>query len=153
MCFECKQSGHLKVECPKIKKKEYKKKYPSKKYKKFKRKSNEEDSFENSSSEEQEEEAINLALMANSDDKVNSDTSFESSSDSEDDLEEAINKLYHEYKENFGVALSERAPLRFLLTLLTEERSVYHRLQWNFESFVAEVTFTFNLKGLEETKA
>ncbi|MQL77280.1 hypothetical protein Taro_009694 [Colocasia esculenta] len=77
ICYECKKPGHIKGECPKLKKREFKKKDHSKKFRKYKKKdmaaawSNDSDSdSESSSSEEEEEEKANLAFMANIDEKI-----------------------------------------------------------------------------------
>ncbi|MQL86510.1 hypothetical protein Taro_019047 [Colocasia esculenta] len=76
ICYECKKPGHLKAECPKLKKTEFKKKDNMKKFKKYKKNAmatawnNESDSDSESSSSEEEEEMANLAFMANIDDKV-----------------------------------------------------------------------------------
>ncbi|MQL68761.1 hypothetical protein Taro_001076 [Colocasia esculenta] len=90
--YECKQPGHLKANYPKLKQNEHQKEEPSIKYKRYKKKaiaaawSNEDSSSEHSCSYEQQQERAHLAFMANLDDKVNSDTSFDSFSDSDDDI-------------------------------------------------------------------
>ncbi|MQM03353.1 hypothetical protein Taro_036132 [Colocasia esculenta] len=72
ICYECKKPGHIKAECPKLKKTEFKKKDHSKKFRKYKKKamatawSNDNES----SSSEEEEEKANLAFMANIDEKL-----------------------------------------------------------------------------------
>ncbi|MQL79535.1 hypothetical protein Taro_011982, partial [Colocasia esculenta] len=74
ICYECKKPGHIKAECPKIKKPEFRKKDISKKFRKYKKKAmaaaweNSSDSDSESSSCNDEEEA-NLAFMANTEDK------------------------------------------------------------------------------------
>ncbi|MQM13745.1 hypothetical protein Taro_046670 [Colocasia esculenta] len=74
ICYECKKPGHIKAECPKIKKPEFRKKDSSKKFRKYKKKAmaaaweNSSDSDSESSSCSDEEEA-NLAFMANTEDK------------------------------------------------------------------------------------
>ncbi|MQL79534.1 hypothetical protein Taro_011983 [Colocasia esculenta] len=76
ICYECKKPGHIKAECPKLKKTKFKKKDNMKKFKKYKKKAmvaawnNESDSDSESSSNEEEEEKPNLAFMANTDDKI-----------------------------------------------------------------------------------
>ncbi|MQL91673.1 hypothetical protein Taro_024289 [Colocasia esculenta] len=71
ICYECKKPGHLKAECPKLKKVEFKKNDNVKRFKKYKKKAmaaawnNESDSDSESSSNEEEEEKANLAFMAN----------------------------------------------------------------------------------------
>ncbi|MQM11663.1 hypothetical protein Taro_044572 [Colocasia esculenta] len=76
ICYECKKPGHIKAECPKLKKTKFRKKDSSKKFKKYKKKamaaawSNDSDSDSESSSSEEEEEKANLAFMTNTDDKV-----------------------------------------------------------------------------------
>ncbi|MQM02103.1 hypothetical protein Taro_034864 [Colocasia esculenta] len=73
-CYECKKPGHIKAECPKLKKVEFKKKDNTKKFKRFKKKAmaaawdNDTDSDSESSLSEEEENA-NLAFMANIEDK------------------------------------------------------------------------------------
>ncbi|MQL87182.1 hypothetical protein Taro_019721 [Colocasia esculenta] len=68
--------GHIKADCPKLKKTEFKKKDNVKKFKRYKKKAmaaawnNESDSDSESSSNEEEEETANPAFMANTDDKV-----------------------------------------------------------------------------------
>ncbi|MQM22321.1 hypothetical protein Taro_055372 [Colocasia esculenta] len=70
--YECKKPGHIKVECPKLKKPEFRKRESSKKFKKYKKKAmaweNSSDSDNESSSCSDEDEA-NLAFMANTEDK------------------------------------------------------------------------------------
>ncbi|MQL84077.1 hypothetical protein Taro_016580 [Colocasia esculenta] len=74
--YECKKPGHIKAECPMLKKTEFKKKDNVKKFKRYKKKAmaavwnNESDSDSKSSSSEEEEETANLAFMANTDDKI-----------------------------------------------------------------------------------
>ncbi|MQL86815.1 hypothetical protein Taro_019341 [Colocasia esculenta] len=76
ICYECKKPGHIKAECPKLKKTEFRKKDNSKKFKRYKKKamaaawSNDSDSDSESSSSEEEEEKANLAFMANLEEKV-----------------------------------------------------------------------------------
>ena len=105
LCYECKKPGHIKADCPMLKKNDHKKKDSSKKFRRFKKKAmaaaweNSSDSDNESSSSSEEEEA-NLALMANTGDKVTSDSSFDSCNDSDsDNLESAFNELYDKYKE------------------------------------------------------
>ncbi|MQM05260.1 hypothetical protein Taro_038069 [Colocasia esculenta] len=75
ICYECKKPGHIKAECPKLKKTEFKKKDNSKKFRRYKKKAmvaawnNESDSDSESSSSDEEEEKANLAFMASVDDK------------------------------------------------------------------------------------
>ncbi|MQL78068.1 hypothetical protein Taro_010501, partial [Colocasia esculenta] len=75
ICYECKKPGHIKAKCPKLKKTEFKKKDNSKKFKRYKKKAmaavwnNESDSDSESSSNNEEEEKVNLAFMANTDEK------------------------------------------------------------------------------------
>ncbi|MQL98945.1 hypothetical protein Taro_031661 [Colocasia esculenta] len=75
ICYECKKPGHIKAECPKLKKTEFRKKDNSKKFRKYKKKAmaaawdNHSDSDSESSSSEEEEEKANLAFMANTEDK------------------------------------------------------------------------------------
>ncbi|MQL96695.1 hypothetical protein Taro_029371, partial [Colocasia esculenta] len=72
--YECKNPGHIKAECPKIKKSEFRKKDNSKKFRKYKKKamatawenSSNSDSESNSCSDEEE---AHLAFMANTEDK------------------------------------------------------------------------------------
>ncbi|MQL68791.1 hypothetical protein Taro_001033 [Colocasia esculenta] len=74
ICYECKKPGHIKAECPKLKKVGHKKKDNFRRFKKYKKKAmaaaweNSSDSDSESSSSSDEEEA-NLAFMANTDDK------------------------------------------------------------------------------------
>ncbi|MQM04489.1 hypothetical protein Taro_037288 [Colocasia esculenta] len=75
-CYKCKQLGHFKIECPKLKRKDQADKHETKKdkerkFRKYKKKAmaaawdNEEaTSSHASSSESEEEEQVNLALMA-----------------------------------------------------------------------------------------
>ncbi|MQL72614.1 hypothetical protein Taro_004950 [Colocasia esculenta] len=76
ICYECKKPGHIKADCPKLKKNEFKKKDSSRKPRRFKKKAmaaawdNSSDSDSESSSSNEEEEEANLAFMANVDDKV-----------------------------------------------------------------------------------
>ncbi|MQL88974.1 hypothetical protein Taro_021550 [Colocasia esculenta] len=75
ICYECKKPGHIKAECPKLKKSEYRKKESSRKPRKFKKKAmaaawdNSSDSDNESSSSNEEKEEANLAFMANIEDK------------------------------------------------------------------------------------
>ncbi|MQL86331.1 hypothetical protein Taro_018864 [Colocasia esculenta] len=77
ICYECKKPGHIKAECPKLKKTEFKKKDNSKKFKRYKKKAmaaawnNESESDSESSSSNEEEQKANLAFMTNTDEKVN----------------------------------------------------------------------------------
>ncbi|MQM14752.1 hypothetical protein Taro_047687 [Colocasia esculenta] len=69
VCYECRKPGHLRLDCPKLKKTGQPEKF-KKKYKKFKRKAMaaawdiEEVTTSSSSSSESEKEQVNLALMA-----------------------------------------------------------------------------------------
>ncbi|MQM10854.1 hypothetical protein Taro_043752 [Colocasia esculenta] len=71
ICYECKKPGHIKAECPKLKKTKFRKKDSSKKLRKYKKKAmaaawdNNSDSDSESSSSEEEEEKANMAFMAN----------------------------------------------------------------------------------------
>ncbi|GAV79622.1 zf-CCHC domain-containing protein [Cephalotus follicularis] len=85
-CFECKKLGHFKSECLSLKKKEQSKK------KKKAMIATWSDSDPSSSDEESDEEVANIAFMAieeEEEDKVN--FSF-------DELQEAYENLFHEYK-------------------------------------------------------
>ncbi|MQL97550.1 hypothetical protein Taro_030242 [Colocasia esculenta] len=81
--YECRKPGHMKAECPKLKKPEFRKKDNFKKFRKYKKKAmaaaweNNSDSDSESSCSSDEEKA-NLAFMANTEDKVTSDSSFDS---------------------------------------------------------------------------
>ncbi|MQL90200.1 hypothetical protein Taro_022779 [Colocasia esculenta] len=72
--YECKKSGHIKADCPMLKKNDHKKKDSSKKFRRYKKKAmaaaweNSSDSDSKSSSSSDGEEA-NLALMANIEEK------------------------------------------------------------------------------------
>ncbi|MQL97394.1 hypothetical protein Taro_030089 [Colocasia esculenta] len=76
ICYECKKPGHIKAECPKLKKTEFRKKDSSKKFGRYKKKamaatwSNDIDLDSESSSSEEEEEKANLAFMANIEEKI-----------------------------------------------------------------------------------
>ncbi|MQL82011.1 hypothetical protein Taro_014485 [Colocasia esculenta] len=75
ICYERKKPGHVKAECPKLKKTKFKKNDNTKKFRRYKKKAmaavwnNESDSDSESSSSEEEEEKVNLAFMENVDDK------------------------------------------------------------------------------------
>ncbi|MQM15041.1 hypothetical protein Taro_047978 [Colocasia esculenta] len=75
ICYECKKPGHIKAECPKLKKSEYRKKESSRKLRRFKKKAmagawdNSSDSDSESSSSNEEKEEANLAFIANTEDK------------------------------------------------------------------------------------
>ncbi|MQM08001.1 hypothetical protein Taro_040850 [Colocasia esculenta] len=70
ICYECKKPGHIKAECPKLKKSEFRKKDSSRKFRRYKKKAmaaawdNSSDSDSESSSNSEEEEKANLAFMA-----------------------------------------------------------------------------------------
>ncbi|MQL71282.1 hypothetical protein Taro_003600, partial [Colocasia esculenta] len=70
ICYECKKPGHIKAECPKLKKSKFRKKDSSRKFKRHKKKAmaaawdNSSDSDSESSSNSEEEEKANLAFMA-----------------------------------------------------------------------------------------
>ncbi|MQL68923.1 hypothetical protein Taro_001220 [Colocasia esculenta] len=91
ICYECKKPGHIKAECPKLKKSEFRKKDSSRKFKRYKKKAmaaawdNSSDSDSESSSNSEEEEKANLAFMADITEKVTSDSSFDSYNDSDSD--------------------------------------------------------------------
>ncbi|GAV79046.1 LOW QUALITY PROTEIN: zf-CCHC domain-containing protein/UBN2 domain-containing protein, partial [Cephalotus follicularis] len=88
-CYECKKPGHLKNECPNLKKKEKLNKEHSNKKKAMVATWVDSDP---SSSEESDEEVANLAFMAieeENEDEVN--FSF-------DELQDAYENLFHEYK-------------------------------------------------------
>ncbi|MQL80907.1 hypothetical protein Taro_013379 [Colocasia esculenta] len=74
ICYECKKPGHIKADCPMLKKNDHKKKDNFRRFKKYKKKAmaaaweNSSDSDSESSSSSESEEA-NLALMANTEDK------------------------------------------------------------------------------------
>ncbi|GMI92945.1 hypothetical protein HRI_002963800 [Hibiscus trionum] len=98
-CFECGQPGHIRSECPQLKKKGFEKK------KKLKAKlatwSDEE------SSEDDEQEVANLCLMALEEDSSlvtsNSSTldfSYEELNDAYDELQEVYDELVEKYKES-----------------------------------------------------
>ncbi|MQL80504.1 hypothetical protein Taro_012953 [Colocasia esculenta] len=75
ICYECKKPRHIKAECPKLKKTEFRKKDSSKNFKRYRKKamatawSNDSDSDSESSSSKEEEEKVNLAFMANLEEK------------------------------------------------------------------------------------
>ncbi|MQL77239.1 hypothetical protein Taro_009651 [Colocasia esculenta] len=75
ICYECKKPGHIKADCPMLKKNDHKKNDNFRKFKKYKKKAmaaaseNSSDSDSESSSSSDGEEA-NLALMANIEEKV-----------------------------------------------------------------------------------
>ncbi|MQM14985.1 hypothetical protein Taro_047918 [Colocasia esculenta] len=75
--YECKKPGHIKAECPKLKKSEFRKKDCSRKLRRYKKKAmaaawdNSSDSDNESSSSNEEEEEANLVFMANTDEKKN----------------------------------------------------------------------------------
>ncbi|MQM00991.1 hypothetical protein Taro_033740 [Colocasia esculenta] len=75
ICDECKKPGHIKAECPKLKKPKFRKRESSKKFRRHKKKamaaawSNSSDSDSESSSNSEEEEAY-LAFMANTEEKA-----------------------------------------------------------------------------------
>ncbi|MQL76585.1 hypothetical protein Taro_008979, partial [Colocasia esculenta] len=75
ICYECKKPGHIKAECPMLKKSKFKRKDSFRKFKRYKKKamaatwSNISDSDSESISSEEEEEKANLAFMANIDEK------------------------------------------------------------------------------------
>ncbi|MQL88290.1 hypothetical protein Taro_020838 [Colocasia esculenta] len=74
ICYECEKPGHIKAECPKLKRTEFKKKDNSMKFRKYKKKAMAtawNNDSESSSSEEEEEKA-NLTFMANTDGKRSS---------------------------------------------------------------------------------
>ncbi|MQL97626.1 hypothetical protein Taro_030318 [Colocasia esculenta] len=100
ICYECKKPGHIKAECPKLKKSEIRKE-SSRKFRRYKKKAmaaawdNSSDSDSESSSNSEEEGKANLAFMADIAKKVTSDSSFDSCNDSDsDNLEDAFNELY-----------------------------------------------------------
>ncbi|MQM12743.1 hypothetical protein Taro_045663, partial [Colocasia esculenta] len=70
LCYECKKPGHIRAECPKLKKTEFRKKDSSRKFRRHKKKAmvaawdNSSDSDSESSSTSEEEEKANLAFMA-----------------------------------------------------------------------------------------
>ncbi|MQL82552.1 hypothetical protein Taro_015022, partial [Colocasia esculenta] len=72
--YECKKPGHMKAECPKLKKPEFRKKDNYKKFRRYKKKAMAA-AWENSSDSDSEsscssdEEKTNLAFMANTEDK------------------------------------------------------------------------------------
>ncbi|MQL81121.1 hypothetical protein Taro_013576 [Colocasia esculenta] len=74
-CYKCKKPGHIKADCPKLKKTEFKKKDNSKKFRRYKKKAmavawnNESDSDSESSSSDEEEEKSNMAFKANTNEK------------------------------------------------------------------------------------
>ncbi|MQM20203.1 hypothetical protein Taro_053220 [Colocasia esculenta] len=76
ICYECKKLGHIKAECPKLKKTEVRKKDSTRKFRKYKKKAmaaawdNNSNSDSESSSSEEEEEKANLAFMANVEEKT-----------------------------------------------------------------------------------
>ncbi|MQM08163.1 hypothetical protein Taro_041017 [Colocasia esculenta] len=80
-CYECKKPRHMRAECSKLKKSEFRKKESSRKPRRFKKKAmaaawdNSSDSDSESSSSNEVEEA-NLALMANTEEKADSDLMF-----------------------------------------------------------------------------
>ncbi|GAV57172.1 zf-CCHC domain-containing protein/UBN2 domain-containing protein [Cephalotus follicularis] len=91
-CYECKKQGHLKNECPNLKKKEQlkKSKEQSKKKKSFVATWDDSDSL--SSKEESDEEVVNLALMS-MDEEEEDEVNF-----SFDEFQDAYENLFHEYK-------------------------------------------------------
>ncbi|MQM06548.1 hypothetical protein Taro_039372 [Colocasia esculenta] len=76
ICYECKKPGHIKAECPKLKKFEFRKKDNSRKFRRYKKKAmaaawdNNSDSDSESSSNSEEEEKANLAFMADIIEKI-----------------------------------------------------------------------------------
>ncbi|MQM08951.1 hypothetical protein Taro_041808 [Colocasia esculenta] len=75
ICYECKKLGHIKAECPKLKKREFRKKDSSRRHRRYKKKAmaaawdNSSYSDSESSSSGGEEGEANLAFMANVDEK------------------------------------------------------------------------------------
>ncbi|GAV57865.1 zf-CCHC domain-containing protein [Cephalotus follicularis] len=94
-CYECKKPGHLKNECPNLKKKEKFIKERSKKKKAMV--ATWDDSDSSSSEEESDEEVINFALMAmeedTSEDEEENEVNF-----TFDELQNAYEKLFVEYE-------------------------------------------------------
>ncbi|MQL88567.1 hypothetical protein Taro_021134 [Colocasia esculenta] len=80
ICYECKKPGHIKAECPKLKKDGHKKKDNFRRFKKYKKKAmavaweNSSD-LDSESSSSSDKEKANLAFMANTDDKTLFDVS------------------------------------------------------------------------------
>ncbi|KAK7317401.1 hypothetical protein RJT34_01585 [Clitoria ternatea] len=89
-CFECGEYGHMKMECPTLNKKSDKQ---EKKYPKNKRRAYISwDENDLSSSEESDHEETNLCLMANTEEVIDSNPTF-------DELQDAIEDLHNEYQK------------------------------------------------------
>ena len=85
VCYECKEPGHYKNDCPKLQKEKPKKKFNKKKKVLM---ATWDDSDECESSSESEEECANVALMASTEDQEEGTSGYESESESDDDAEE-----------------------------------------------------------------
>ncbi|GAV82651.1 zf-CCHC domain-containing protein/UBN2 domain-containing protein, partial [Cephalotus follicularis] len=102
-CYECKNTGHFKNECPNLKKKErfhkeqFKKKNEHSKKKKAMVATWDDSDPSSSEEEESDEEVVNLALMAleedTGEDKSENEVNF-----TFDELQNAYEKLYVEYE-------------------------------------------------------
>ncbi|GAV58190.1 zf-CCHC domain-containing protein/UBN2 domain-containing protein [Cephalotus follicularis] len=129
-CYECKNLGHFKNECPNLKKKEKYNKEPFKEKNEESRKKKAMvatwDDSDPSSSEESEsdEEVVNLALMAHEEtesDSMEEDAS-EDESDNEvqfsfDELQNAYEKLYVEYE---NVCLKNKSLKKNVMSMTKE---------------------------------
>ncbi|GAV78446.1 zf-CCHC domain-containing protein/UBN2 domain-containing protein, partial [Cephalotus follicularis] len=105
-CYECKKPGHLKNECPNLKKKEkfikeqFKKKNEQSKKKKAMVATWDDSDPSSSGEEESDEDVVNLALMAMEED-ASEDESDNEVQFSFDELQNAYEKLYVEYENVF----------------------------------------------------
>ena len=102
VCFECKEPGHYKSDCPKLQKEKPKKKFTKEKKKSLMATWDDSESSEEES--ESEDEHANIALMANtSDDTSSSDSDSEAeevfSIFSRSQLEDSLSEILEKYQQ------------------------------------------------------
>ncbi|GMI86605.1 hypothetical protein HRI_002329800 [Hibiscus trionum] len=123
ICYECNKSGHIKFDCPQLKKKSYEKK---------KHKAHVATWSDDESSDEDENEVANLCLMAIDDDSMVTSNSSFSIDYTFDELQEAYDELALEFEESI---LKNR---KIILKLKNENDSLY-KSNKEFESKIEEM--------------
>ncbi|MQM05849.1 hypothetical protein Taro_038665 [Colocasia esculenta] len=153
---DCKKPGHIKAECPKLKKTEFKKKDNTKKFKRYKKKAmatawdNENDSDSESSSSEEEEENANLAFMANIDDKK-SKKNYVAEAKTEKQWARGHKTLYNKFLN----ARSARFPPRDHSLTLSEWFQILHKDTWALfvQKEIKMIRFTHFCLGSVDTRS
>ena len=157
ICFECKEPGHYKNECPKLKK--------DRKPKKFhKAKKGLMATWDDSESEEEDsdEEQAAIALMARTDEESEAEPTPEAESDSDDEDEvlssftpSELKASLMEMMEKYDSLLSKHKTLKKNFVATSEasvrhEQTIYELSEKNFSLVSSNITLRSKISKLEE---